>query len=442
MAAQTAYDVAIIGGGASGLAAALSAARAGARVLVIERDVEAGLPLLATGNGRCNLSNTQLDPERYRHPEIARAVMGDKPEDELADLFASVGILTCEIDGRLYPYSRRAESVRDALLAAVAPVADIACSAEVRAVRFDGTAGTWALTLAEPASPLSVKAGKRELDFRSLLRQRRRELARAQRRERTVIARQVILACGGASADLAALFGLPHIDETPVLCPVACSVPHMPNALTQLDGLRVEGELSLVHDGARSWSERGEVLFRPYGLSGIVAFDLSRRVGPGDTVELDLFPDIELSALIGLFERRAQAVGSPARLQAAWFTGLLAGPLGAHIASVAERLDTGHSAEAYARIAKQLAFTASGTAEERSAQVRRGGIPFSAVELPGLTIRPELASALLACGEALDMDADCGGFNLAWAWLSGLRAGAQAAERARADTASGTPHNA
>ena len=72
-------NVAIIGGGASGLAAALSAARAGASVLVIERDVEAGLPILATGNGRCNVSNARLDPARYLHPEAARAVMGPPP---------------------------------------------------------------------------------------------------------------------------------------------------------------------------------------------------------------------------------------------------------------------------------------------------------------------------------------------------------------------------
>ena len=91
---ELACDVAIIGGGASGLAAALSAARAGASVLVIERDVEAGLPILATGNGRCNVSNARLDPARYLHPEAARAVMGPAPEAELEGFFASLGLMT------------------------------------------------------------------------------------------------------------------------------------------------------------------------------------------------------------------------------------------------------------------------------------------------------------------------------------------------------------
>ena len=141
MGRERPYDVAVVGGGASGLAAALSAARSGASVLVIERDVEAGLPILATGNGRCNLSNAHLDPERYRHPEVARAVMGERPEEELSAFFDSLGLLTCEEDGRLYPYSRRADSVRDALLMSAAPAADLACCADLWRAASDPSVG-------------------------------------------------------------------------------------------------------------------------------------------------------------------------------------------------------------------------------------------------------------------------------------------------------------
>lgn len=426
MGRERPYDVAVVGGGASGLAAALSAARSGASVLVIERDVEAGLPILATGNGRCNLSNARLDPERYRHPEVARAVMGGCPEEELSAFFDSLGLLTCEEDGRLYPYSRRADSVRDALLRSAAPAADLACCADLRHAAFDRSAGAWDLVLAEPAGPLP-SPGRRALDFRGMLRHRRRELARAPRRERAVRARRVVIACGGSSSATASLFGLPHIDETPVLCPVAC-VPELDaGALEQLDGLRVEGSLALVRGGHPVWSEPGEVLFRPFGLSGIVAFDLSRRVRAGDTVELDLFPALGERALAELFEARSHVVGSPERMGAAWFTGLLAGALGAHVAAAAERSGDGCAPAALAHLCKHLPFLARGIADERSAQVSRGGIPFDAVDLPRLGIRADLAPGLLACGEALDMDADCGGFNLAWAWLSGLRAGAEAA---------------
>ena len=79
-AEERTYDVAVVGGGAAGLAAALAAARSGARAVVLESDVACGLSILATGNGRCNLSNSDLDPERYRYPDIARAVMGPRPE--------------------------------------------------------------------------------------------------------------------------------------------------------------------------------------------------------------------------------------------------------------------------------------------------------------------------------------------------------------------------
>ena len=423
MPAQTVYDVAIIGGGASGLAAAVCAARAGRSVVVIERDVELGLPILATGNGRCNLSNTDLDPARYRHPDIARAVMGKRPEAELAAFFDSLGLMTCEVDGRLYPYSKRADSVREALLMAAAPRAELrACADIVGAVHNEADA-CWNLELSVPRLPLGARL-KPGADFRGTVRAERKALEAAARHREHLLARHVIIACGGSSAETAALFGLPHRTEEPVLCPVACAVAGELDALRCLDGLRVEGRLSLIRGGRSIWSEDGEVLFRPYGISGIVAFDLSRRVAPGDTIELDLFPAYAEDDLIALFERRTQAVGSPEYLISPWFCGLLAKDLGALIVHIAEHTGRGHGCASYAHIAKHLALQASGTTEHASAQVRRGGIPFDAVELPSLAIKPDIAPALSICGEALDMDADCGGFNLAWAWLSGLRAGA------------------
>lgn len=427
MPAPTTYDVAVVGGGASGLAAALAAARAGDSVIVIDRDVELGLPILATGNGRCNLSNTHLDPARYRHPDIARTVMGEHPEDELASFFDSVGLMTCEVDGRLYPYSKRADSVRDALLMAVAPRVDLRTCADIVGAAFDEASACWNLEISKPAKPLP-EPKKSVTEFKALVRALRKELRRAERTRETVRARRVIIACGGSSEHVAEMFGLPHIAEEPVLCPVACRPvgdrrhDSHPVALEQLDGLRVDGRLSLVRDGATLWAEGGEVLFRPYGISGIVVFDLSRRCTAGNIVEIDLFPTYSEAELVRLFEARAAVFGDPAHMTASWFCGLLDGRLGAHIAASAEAV--GHSCSTYAHLAKHLAFEVLGTTEHASAQVRRGGIPFDAVTLPDLAIRPDIAPALAICGEALDMDADCGGFNLAWAWLSGLRAGA------------------
>ena len=116
-AARPIYDVLVIGGGASGLAAAITASRAGARTCILERDVETGLSILATGNGRCNVSNSRLDARRYRHPDAVREIFGTTPERDVAAFLESTGIATAEEgEGRLYPMSRRADSVRDALL--------------------------------------------------------------------------------------------------------------------------------------------------------------------------------------------------------------------------------------------------------------------------------------------------------------------------------------
>lgn len=427
MPGQSTYDVAIIGGGASGLAAAVSAARAGQRVAIVERDVEMGLPILATGNGRCNLSNIDLDPVRYRHPDIARTVMGEQPEAELAAFFDSLGLMTCEVDGRLYPYSKRADSVREALLmAALRPGTKALTCTEVERAAYDESKGIWNLEVSRPAKPLPLP--KKPLEFKALIRAQRKELRRAERARETLFARRVIIACGGSSEHLAELFGLPHIPEEPVLCPVAClpaqdSCPEglRDSVLRWLDGLRVDCRLSLVRNGASIWTEDGEVLFRAYGLSGIVAFDLSRRCIPGDTVEIDLFPNYSEHELVALFARRAESFGDPENMAATWFTGLLDGDLSSHVANIAERTG-GHTCASYACTCKHLPFEVLGTTEHASAQVRRGGIPFDAIDIPSMSVEPDIAPALSACGEALDMDADCGGYNLAWAWISGIRA--------------------
>ncbi|OUP08069.1 hypothetical protein B5F33_07940 [Collinsella sp. An2] len=413
------YDVAVIGGGASGLAAAFCAARAGARVAVLERDVFCGLPILATGNGRCNLSNTNLDPARYRHPDVARAVMGPDPEREVADLTDAWGIVTCSIDDRLYPFSRRAESVRDALLAACARQGvELCCGLDLVEASYERAAGgaegqgAWNLVVEGPERPLR---GKRGGDFHADLRARRRDLKQTPRVRHTVAARSVIIACGGSSLAMASCFGLPHIEERPVLCPVACSIDDRSRALAALDGLRVDARLTLLHDGIETWREAGEVLFRPYGVSGIVAFDLSRRALPGDEVVLDPFYTFSPEELDSLMSRRASALAPLTPGNPSWYDGFLARPL----AELLTELGT-----------TTIRLRVQGTADERVAQVRAGGIPFEAVDVPSLRISSSAAPYLFACGEALDMDADCGGFNLAWAWLSGKRAGESAAQAA------------
>lgn len=423
--APATYDVIVIGGGASGLAAALTSARAGARTAIVECDVDCGLPILATGNGRCNLSNERLRPARYRHPVIARAVLGEHPEETLAAWFDSVGIWTTSDEGRLYPMSKRAESVRDALLAACER-ADVAklCAHRLIHAAWNAEDGLWKLETLAPAAALHAPRAR---DEHARLRALRRALAQAPMHATLLQARAIVLAPGGASEALCQVLDIPHLEERPVLCPIACQPASgeaglEPDALVRLDGVRADARLTLVRGGTPLWSEDGEVLFRAYGLSGIAAFNLSRRIERDDIIEVDLFPTLSEDELRERLRARIQVVGRLERKSVHWFDGVLAPALG-RIVTLAGEGSTGKAA----RAAKRLAFRARGVTETKSAQVRCGGIPFSAVDAETLRLKCASGGVLFACGEALDMDADCGGFNLAWAWLSGLRAGAAAA---------------
>lgn len=423
------YDIAIIGGGASGLAAAIAAARTGARVLVFERDVEAGLPLLATGNGRCNLSNEDLDPTHYLHPGIASHVMGPTPERDIADFFASLGLIMTSTDGRLYPITRRAESVRDVLLDACAREgANLECACTPAAARYDEETSTWSLECQRPARPLKAKAGA---DAKASLRNLRRALRDAEMTSTTFQARTIVIAAGGKNSSVAGIFSLPHASTSPVLCPLAatpCDIAGAPlddDALKTLDGQRVHATLSLSECG---WTETGEVLFRPYGISGIVAFNASRRVHAGDTLEMDLLPELSSTALRAELERRSTSHETPSAQNPSWFDGLLTRSVASFVSATAHDPADLENIE---RAIKHAPFVVTGTADEQSAQVHRGGIPLDIVDLATLGIDPSRVPQLFACGEALDMDADCGGFNLAWAWLSGIRAGKAAARAAQ-----------
>ncbi|MBY4798306.1 NAD(P)/FAD-dependent oxidoreductase [Collinsella sp. AGMB00827] len=410
-----------MGGGASGLAAAIASARSGARVLVIERDIEIGTSLLATGNGRCNLSNDHLHPEHYLHPEAARAVMGASPEAELADFFASIGLPTTSIDGWRYPLTKRAASVQAALLAACKreQVALLCASTLERAQK---TRDGWILEVRVPegdftASPASsASSGVSESVARR--RARRRALAAAPTVLKRICAHCAILAVGGRSAAACSIFDLEHEPEEPVLCPIACEPKDLGGSMwAPLDGLRIAASVQLLRLGQPIYEEAGELLFRPYGISGIMAFNLSRRIQAADELAVDLVACLTDEALGRDLAWRAQNL-APKPDQASWFTGLLAPALADVVLAALHK-----SGKPVHELVRSFPLKVLGRAEERSAQIHRGGIPLSTVDLKTLCLR----SGLYAAGEVLDQDADCGGFNLAWAWISGLRAGYAAA---------------
>ena len=413
------YDVLVIGGGASGLAAAITAACAGKSACIVERDVACGLKLLATGNGRCNLSNESIDPRRYNHPAFVESVMGPRPEQELMGFFSSLGIMTTSEEGRLYPRSLRAESVRDALLNVCDRLGiTLICGANV-ATAHKAPEG-WTLQIDRPARALKAK---KHDDRKSELRSLRRALADTPRKNVTLQAHAVIIATGGNPAGIAETLSLPLTPLRPVLCPVSASVVGDRMALKTLDGLRVRTRLTLTRNHEELWCEDGEVLFRTFGISGVAAFNLSRRIQHGDTILLDVFPDLSKDELLDILNRRVELLGRFSPHDPRWLDGMLAPQLSRVVCTAFEQCHPGSNDVIHlVSILKHFKLLVDGTAEERSAQVIRGGIPIETISIPNLRANDAVDTPLCVCGEALDIDADCGGFNLAWAWISGIRA--------------------
>lgn len=371
-------DVAVIGGGASGLAAAITAAEAGARVVIIERALECGRSILATGGGRCNLANANLSAERYRHPGFVSAVCGERFLPDVLGFFSACGLAVAEEEGgRLYPVTREASSVREVLVArADRAHVTLACGREVAGV--SRMASDYRLELV-PA----FEGGRRE----------------------TLGAQAVVIATGGGESSLARGLGLPLVDVRPVLCPLACRGLDFP----ALDGRRARVAATLMRGDTTIAREAGELLFRPYGISGIVSFDLSRNARPGDKLLLDLLPEVDARTARELAARGGTA-------------GLL------DDAVAAQLVKRGGTVEDVAARAKAVELLVTGTADEKRAQVTAGGIDVGALDTS--TLACPGAPGVFVCGEAVDVDGACGGFNLAWAWKSGMVAGASAARLA------------
>lgn len=398
-------DVCVVGGGAAGLVAAIVAAEEGAGVTVLEAELECGRSILATGNGRCNFSTVSLDPRRYNDPEFVRAAFGRRPLDDILGFFRDCGLRWSLENDRLYPLSRQAASVRNVLLAR-ARRAGVRLACGRRLVALEPCDDGWHLrfeTHWDDEGPRSLRA------------------------------RAVVLATGGTnSADGGALTDGLELERrplSPALCPVACE----DSPLSLLDGRRAQVDLSLVRtdDFLPCWHERGELLFRDYGISGIVTFDLSRRARPGDWALVDLVPDHGASEL-------RQIVGMEPG------PGCLDGVLDPEIAHLLERLacerwDPGapqlgptprdDDVDWLVHLAKHLPLHVAELAAHKGTQVCQGGLQTR--QFDPQSLRCEAYPSLLACGEALDVDGDCGGLNLSWAWKSGLAAGRSAAEVAR-----------
>ena len=370
--------VLIVGGGAGGLAAAVAAARAEAQVTILEKANRVGKKLLRTGNGRCNLSNLRVSPAGYNCPDFVSPLLKTTDCAAVRDFFASLGLWTvADGEGRVYPRSDAAASVLDVLRLGCAAygVREI-CSAEVTAVR-------------------RTKNG----------------FAADVREQGEFTADRVIIASGGGTALLRPL-GHSLTPFSPVLCPLRTDT----GPIRGLSGLRVKCRASLGRGSAVLTEESGELLFRDFGVSGILALDLSRYARRGDILSLDLMPELTTDELC----RRLETQRSLARPENDLLTGIFHRRVGEALIRAAGGTDSA----ALARSIKAFRLTVEGPGDVQNAQVTRGGAAVDGFD--PLTLESRLHPGLYAAGEALDVDGRCGGYNLHWAFASGLAAGRSA----------------
>ena len=390
--------VVVIGGGASGLVAAVAAARLGAGATVLEKGTRVGRKILATGNGRCNLTNTAVSSSAYNCPDFVEPVLAALPPDAVKAFFAEMGLLTYTDDeGRVYPVTNTATSVLDVLRLECARLGvEERCGFEVARI-----------SAARDASGFDVVASSGD----------------------RLHADAVVIATGGGHSLLGEL-GHTSVACVPVLGPLKTER----EPIRGLSGVRVRCAATLLLGDAPVATERGELLFRDYGVSGILIFDLSRSFEPGCVLSIDLFPDISPDELQQMISERCSALSW--RTAETFFEGMLHDRVARAVLRTAAVAPTAPVSELpcerLAALVKEFRLNVTGRGDPAQSQVTRGGATVTQFD-PG-TMQSRLVEGLFAAGEVLDVDGRCGGFNLHWAWASGIVAGQGAARFAAEHT--------
>lgn len=403
--------LAILGGGASGMAAAIAASEnPTCEIHLFERQNRVGRKLLSTGNGRCNLSNANVRPEAYHgaDPDFVIPSLERYDVHNTLDFFRELGLYTIQESdsGRIYPWSDQASSVLDVLrFGLTRPNIHLHTSCEVTKVR---------------KTPEGFRVESSEGSF---------------------LCHRLIVACGGLAGTALGgsmsgyqlLRSLGHSCSRlhPALVQLKSSYPRCP----ALKGIRAVCSLQITCDNRLMVSSQGEVQFTQYGLSGPAIFEVSRFVcqGSGEwNCHIDLLPELDADRILSMLKcrrLRCSALESSELL-----VGILHNRLGRLLiqeAGLAANIPMEQISDAdlnrLTRICKDFTMRITEPMGMDSAQVTAGGI--LTADFDPITLESAICPGLYACGEVLDIDGDCGGYNLQWAWSSGRSAGAAAAGR-------------
>ena len=393
---------AVIGGGASGMTAAYIAAERSDSVILFEKQPRVGKKLLATGNGRCNLSNKDLSLSHYHgnSPEFCAFALKHFGLEKTAGFFRSLGlVISSEADGRIFPYSGHANSVVDILrLAVKAKGVNVLCGTEVLAV--SKTSSVFTITCAD----------------------------------KKYTADNVIVATGGAAgtryggsvSGYEIMKGLGH--TVTKLTPSLVQLRTENTYTRSLKGVRADACVRLIDNKRVRAESRGEVQFTDYGISGPAVFDISRAAArtSAAVVSLDMMEDFTKEDIVCLLETK-KICFKEEKLDEL-LTGILHNRLGRTLLRYCgyslEDDIASLSSDDFEDIAdgiKRFELPLLGNMGMDGAQVTAGGL--STEEFSPETLQSRKVKGLFAAGEVLDIDGDCGGYNLQWAWSSGMLAG-------------------
>ena len=394
----------IIGGGAAGMMAALSAADdPNNNITVLERQNRVGKKLLATGNGRCNLTNLHAGEAHYHglHPEFVRSAMARFDVEKTLAYFRSLGLYTvAEESGKVYPLSDQANSVVDTLRFAL----------EQRGINV--ITGCDVLSISKKAKGYQIETTGEKYFADKLI---------------ITTGGCAGKGLGGTRSGYRLLGSMGHTATE--LRPALVQIKTVAEQVRALKGVRADCTITLKVDGHVHAQSSGEIQFTDFGVSGPVAFELSRSVSTEDgekVLLLDLMRNYSEDDLITALEERC--LRFPQMLAENLLCGMLNTRLGLQVLKRTEiDLKTPISelnstdVRTLAHLLKYLSFTVEGVLGMEHAQVTAGGIVTG--EFRADTLESRKNPGLFAAGEVLDIDGDCGGYNLQWAWSSGYVAG-------------------
>lgn len=384
------YDAAIIGAGPAGIMAAITASERGRSVALIDRNPLVGKKLLATGNGRCNLTNAHISTERYHGNDLdfIRTVLDQFNQKETIEFFENLGLILKEEDnGRIFPRTNQASSVVEILRQKLERnKVQVLYNALVTCIEQQDS---WKISFNDGSSIESDK---------------------------------LIIATGGKAAHQfgstgdgwlwARQFGHNLTPYYAALVPIE-TAEQWP---CEVQGTKVEARVWTTGDGRIISESSGDLLFTSYGVSGPAAMAQAGHIAPllksnTITLHIDLFPDFSESELTGIIGR---IISNKKPLEDA-----LAGLLPSGLIPIVLKL-TGDSSQ-LSKTLKDLTLTVSKLRPFKEAQVTSGGLDSGQIDPH--TLESRLVRGLYFAGEILDADGDSGGFNLQWAWSSGYAAG-------------------